>query len=165
MKVYPFYEGTNAHTLLHLHGDSIHMYIHCSSPYLEQTHDVYNIDISLAPRHLGALFAHTPYLMPDDYVPFPTFLSSLLHQYNYNTRHTTSPSDITQALPYQHTTMALYRHHSITSLVIDWTRLLLMYTHGLVSSLPPANYSRETMNVINHIYIGILPRSIHATIR
>ena len=34
-----------------------------------------------------------------------------------------------------------------------------------MSSLPPANYSRATMNVIDHIYIGILPRSMHATIR
>ena len=42
---------------------------------------------------------------------------------------------------------------------------LLTYTHGLVSSLPPANYSRASMNVIDHTYIGILPRSLHANIR
>ena len=58
---------------------------------------------------------------------------------------------------------------------MDWTRLrphmtvdspdLLVYTHGLVSSLSPANYTRATMNVIDHIYIGIIPRSTHALIR
>ena len=42
---------------------------------------------------------------------------------------------------------------------------LLTYTHGLVSPLPPSNYSRVTMNVIDHIYISILPRSAHTTIR
>ena len=42
---------------------------------------------------------------------------------------------------------------------------LLTYTHGLVSSLPPTNYTRATMNVTDHIYIGILPRSAHALIR
>ena len=71
--------------------------------------------------------------------------------------------------------MAPRPHRSITSLLTEWNRLrslmthdsadLLIYTHGLVLSLPLANYSRESMNVINHIYIGILPRSLHATIQ
>ena len=66
-------------------------------------------------------------------------------------------------------------HRSITTDVIDWTRLrphinvdsldLLTYTHGLVSLLPPVNYTQATMNVIDHIYIGILPRSVHTLIR
>ena len=38
------------------------------------------------------------------------------------------------------------------------------YIHGLVSTLPPANYNRATMNVIDNIYIGILLRSAHTTI-
>ena len=42
---------------------------------------------------------------------------------------------------------------------------LLTYTHGLVSSLTPLNYSRVSMNLIDHLYFGILPRSLHATIR
>ena len=43
-------------------------------------------------------------------------------------------------------------------------RFLCLYSHGLVSTLPPANYSRATMNVIDHIYIGILTRTAHITI-
>ena len=30
---------------------------------------------------------------------------------------------------------------------------------------PPSYYSRVSMNIIDHIYIGILPRSTHATIK
>ena len=41
----------------------------------------------------------------------------------------------------------------------------LTYSHGLVSSLPPVNYSRASMNFIDHTYIGVLPRSVHTTIR
>ena len=41
---------------------------------------------------------------------------------------------------------------------------LLTYTHGLVSSLPPVNYTRYIMNVIDHIYIGIILRSAHTLI-
>ena len=41
----------------------------------------------------------------------------------------------------------------------------LTYTHGLVPTLPPANYSRATMNIVDHIYIGILPKSAHVSIR
>ena len=62
--------------------------------------------------------------------------------------------------------MAPHPHHIITKrpLMTHDSADLLTYTHGLVSSLPPANYSRASMNVINHIYIGIIPRSLHATI-
>lgn len=42
---------------------------------------------------------------------------------------------------------------------------LLTYIYGLVSSLPPANYTRVITNMIDHIYIAILPRSAHAIIR
>ena len=71
--------------------------------------------------------------------------------------------------------MAPRPHRSITSLVTEWNRLcpllttdstdFLTYTHGLVSSLPPTNYSRSSMNMIDHLYISILPRLLHATIR
>ena len=74
----------------------------------------------------------------------------------------------------QHTTLEPRNHRSITSTVIDWGRLCptitpnsidyLTYIHGLVSTLPLANSSRAAMSVIDHIYIGILPQSTHATI-
>ena len=70
--------------------------------------------------------------------------------------------------------MEPHPHLNITSLLTARNRLrpqmthdsadLLTYKHSLVSSLPPANYSRVFMNVIDHIYIGILPRSVHTTI-
>ena len=54
-----------------------------------------------------------------------------------------------------------HTHHSITSSVTEWNILrpnmdtespeLLTYTHGLISSLPPANYTRDTMNLIERV--------------
>ena len=75
---------------------------------------------------------------------------------------------------YQHTMIDPRNHHSITSSPSEWNELqptmtpciptIFIYTHGLVSTIPLANYSRETMIVIDQIYIGILPRSTYATI-
>ena len=42
---------------------------------------------------------------------------------------------------------------------------ILIYTYILVSSQPSVNYSQVTMNIIDHIYIDILPRSTQASIR
>ena len=39
---------------------------------------------------------------------------------------------------------------------------VLTYTHELVFTLLPTDYSRVIMNVIDHMYIGILPLSTHA---
>ena len=175
MKVYPFYKDTNVQQLMHLHGDSIHMHIHCSSNQLQHTYNASNIHITLALKYLGVLFEHTPYLLTGACVPFQTFLSSLFNQYDDNTWHDTSPSDTKQVQPHQHSTLDPRSHCSITSLVIDWNSMwphmtqdspdLLLYTHDLVSSLSPANRYRVTMSVINHIYIGIFRRSTHANIR
>ena len=76
---------------------------------------------------------------------------------------------------HRHTTIEPHAHRSLASLLTAWTNIrphlthdsvdILTYTHGLVSSLTPANYSWASMNVIDHIYIGILPRSMHTTIR
>ena len=76
---------------------------------------------------------------------------------------------------HRHTTIEPHAHRSIASLLTAWTNIrphlthdsvdILTYTHELVSSLPPANYSRATMNMIDYIYFGILPRSMHTTIR
>ena len=48
---------------------------------------------------------------------------------------------------------------------IQYSPDIMNYTHKLLSTLPPSNYSCATMNVINHIYIGILPRSTHVIIQ
>ena len=58
-------------------------------------------------------------------------------------------------------------HHSITSNVSNWKEVrpdltytcpdYCSYSHDLVSTLPPQNYSRATMKVIDYIYIDILP--------
>ena len=175
MKLCPFCSDTNDNPQMYMYGDSIHLHIHCTNAHLQQTRDVSNIDISQALKHLCALFPYTPYLRNSNCVPFETFLSSLLHQYDNNTRQDTTYDDPEHAQPYQHATMAPRPHRSITSLVTEWNRLrpllttdsadLLTYTLGLVSSLPPANYSRASMNMVDHLYIGILPRSLHTTSR
>ena len=107
--------------------------------------------------------------------PFRMFLVRLLHQYDDNTRcvdvHPCPPSD---GEPYEHTTLAPRAHRSIITATSAWHHLkpdltetspdFCAYSHGFVYTLPPANYSRATMNVIDHIYIGILPRTAHITI-
>ena len=66
-------------------------------------------------------------------------------------------------------------HHSVTSIIAQLSELrptmthksprMLTYTHGLVFTLPPANYSRETLKCIDHIHISILPRFAHTVIK
>ena len=175
MKVCPFCDDSTQIHQIHLHGDSIHLHIHCTNSQLRLTRDTSNTDITMALKHLGALFQHAPYDLTTGCEPFQYFLSGLLHQYDENTHRDTSDIDNAPTPPFNHITMHPRTHRSITTSVIEWTRLrphmnedspeLLIYTHGLVSSLPPANYTRASMNVIDHIYIGILPRSAHALIR
>ena len=159
----------------HLHGDSIHMHIHCTNAQLQLTHEASNTDIAVALNHLRALFQHVPYDLHNRYEHFQSVLSGILHQYDEYTGNNTTDIENTPASSFSQSTMHSRMHHSITSSVTDWNRLrpnmdydspeLLTYTHGLVSSLPPTNYTRATMHVIDHIYIGILPRSAHALIR
>ena len=175
MKICPFCDTTHAHQQSHLHSDIIHMYIHYSNTQLQQTRDVSNTDIAIALKYLGVLFAHVPYLLTSDCEPFSSFLSTLLHQYDDNTRHDTPHMSPLPPHSYQHTTLNPRTYRSITSLAEDWVRIrpnmtpdspdCMTYTHGLVFSLPPSNYSRVIINVIDHIYIGILPQSTHTTIR
>lgn len=71
--------------------------------------------------------------------------------------------------------MKIRNHWIIASSIAEWNDLwptltlgsrdILIYTHGLVSILTPANYSRATIHVIDHRYIGILPWSTHVTIQ
>ena len=134
-----------------------------------------NMDIVIALQHLGALILHSPYTRSNECIPFQAFLSNLLHQYDDNKSHNAATVDPDGNHQYRHTTIEPSARRSITSLLPAWQRIrphltqdsadILTYTHGLVSSLPPANYSRATMNVIDHIYIGILPRSLHTSIR
>ena len=175
MKVCPFYEDSTPNHQPHLHGDSIHLHIHCTNAQLQLTRDASNIDIAVALKHLGALFQHAPYALHHGCESFRSFLSSILHQYDDYNCHDTSNRVNAPAPPFNHSTMYPHTHHSITSSMTEWNILrpnmdtespeLLTYTHGLVSSLPPANYTPATMNVIDQIYIGVLPRSAHALIR
>ena len=133
------------------------------------------MDIAIALQYLCALILNSPYTRSNECIPFQAFFSNLLYQYDDNTSNHTTTVDPDGDHPYRHTTIESRAHRSITSLLPTWIRIrphlthdsadILTYAHGLVSSLPPANYSRTTMNVIDHIYIGILPRSMHTTIR
>ena len=175
MKVCSFYDDSTQVHQIHLHGDITHLHIHYTNTQLQLTRDASNTDVTVVLKHLGALFQHVPFDLITGYELFQSFISILLHQYDEVTYHDTSDSDSDPDLPYHHSTMHPRTHRSITTSVIEWIRLrhhmnvdrpdLLTYTHGLVSSLSPVNYTRATMNVIDHIYIGILPRSTHALMR
>ena len=107
--------------------------------------------------------------------PFRTFLCDLLHQYAGHTQRNTYISDSTEVTqPYHHTTIKSRYHRSIPSSRPVWNEMrpdltvdnpgFRTYTHDLVSTLSPANYSRATMNAIDHICIDNLLRSAHTTI-
>ena len=175
MKIYPFCDTSVDSTMQYLYGDSIHLHVHGSNTNIQQTRDASNVDIAIALQHLGALILHSPYTRRNECIPFQAFLSNLLHQYDDNTSHNTTTVDPDGDHSYHHTTIEPRAYHSITFRLTTWTRIrphlthdsadILTYNHRLVSSLHPANYSRATMNVIDHIYIDILPRSMHTTIR
>ena len=126
----------------------------------------YNI---LVHYFLMILISTTPAVTPSgrSFVPH--------HQYDKNTPYDTYDNNPTHGIQsYQHTTMNPHNHLNITSTLSAWNELwptmtprspdIPTYTHGLVSTLPPTNYNRATMNHIDHIYIGILSWSNHATI-
>ena len=175
MKMCIFCDDSTPNHQIHLHGDSIHLHIHCTNAQLQLTHDASNTHIAVVLKHIGALFQYALYDLTTGCEPFQFFLSGLLHQYDVNTHHDTSDIDNAPTTPFNHSTIHPRTHHSITSSVIEWARLRphmdedspkrLPYTHGLVSSLPPANYTRAAINEIDHIYIGSLLRSAHALIR
>ena len=75
------------------------------------------------------------------------------------TRISTHSRIITPLCP---TTCPTAWHHLRPTMTPDCSDYLA-YSHGLVYSLPPANYSRASMNFIDHTYIGVLPRSSHST--
>ena len=175
MKICPFCAPRSPSNTLFLHGDSIHLRVHWFNVHIQLTRTRSNTDISTALRYLGALLSHTPYLHNLGDGPFRTFLDALLHQYDDNTRcvsvHSIPPPD---GEPYEHTIIGPHAHRSITTTNSAYRHLkpalnetcpdCRAYSRGLVFTLPPANYSRATMNVIDHIYIGIMPRTAHITI-
>lgn len=161
---------------MYLHINRIYVLVHYSNAYLQTIWDIYNTYITIALRHLGALFHRASYQHSLGNDPFTTSLSRFFHQYDNYTQQDITRNGQQQSLsPHQHTTMEPRNHHIIASNIDEWNRItltkvyknpiILAYTHGLVSTLPSANYSRTTMNSINHIYIGILPRSPHTIIQ
>ena len=54
--------------------------------------------------------------------------------------------------------------NTITS-IFPHNKLFLPHTDDLVSALPPNNYTRAYMKIIDYIFIGILVASLHKTIR
>lgn len=78
-------------------------------------------------------------------------------------------------LPPNITSLHSTRHHwSICNELNTWSHsphhirpnnpAFLLYTHGLVTVLPPNNYTRNTMNIIDHMYIGILLPLFHTVV-
>ena len=58
MKICPFCDTSDIsvdNTVHYLHGDSIHLHVHCSNTDLQQTRDTSNVDIDITLKHLGVL--------------------------------------------------------------------------------------------------------------
>ena len=115
MKKIPFCAPLYPTSILYLHWDSIHLHVHCSNVHIQHTRSRSNIDISTALRHLGALFSHAPYPYNMGANLFRNFLSTLLHQYDDNTRCVSVHSDPTPGGgPYKHTTLDPRARRNIT---------------------------------------------------
>ena len=155
--------------------DSIYLHVHCTNVHIQHIRTRSNTEISTAIRYLVALLSHAPYPHNLRVNPFRTFLVTLLRQYDDNTRCTTVHScPPPGGKPYEHTTLDPRAHRGITTTTSAWYHLkpdltercpdFRAYFHGMVPTLPLANYSRGTVNVIDHIDIRILPRISHITI-
>ena len=95
MKICPFCAQSPVIRNLYLHGDNIRLHVYFSNAHIQHTYTKSNTNISTTLRHLGALFSHAPYPHNLGVDPFRTFLFTLFHQYNDNTRcasHSQSPT-------------------------------------------------------------------------
>ena len=175
MKICPFCDPMEHSQHRYLHGDSIHLHVHCSSTHITQIHDQSNTDISTVLQHLETLFTNFPYPQNLGRDPLRTFLCHLLHQYDDNTQlNTAIPYQDLELHPYHHSTVVPRNHHNITTCPTIWKQLrpammpecsdYRSYSYGLESSLPPANYSRAFMPFIEHTYIEDLSRFAYATL-
>ena len=82
-----------------------------------------------------------------------------MHQYAHTTNPTRQPR----------------RHHSAQSSpylqaqssppILPQHEDYIAHTHGLVSTLPPDNYTRASLNIPDLIFIGILTTALNATIK
>ena len=83
MKTCPFYTTltrVNIFQLL-LHGDSVHLYNHCTNLNITLIKHRSKIDISNAIQTLTTLLKHTPYNPNLQHVSFQTILLTTLHHY------------------------------------------------------------------------------------
>ena len=165
MKICPFYDPMRHTPHKLLHGNIIHLHVHCSNAHHTHIRDQSNTDISTALYHLGILVTHLQYPHNLGCDPFRTFLCHLLHQYDDNTSLSSDiPDQDIEPQPYHHFTVAQRTHRNITTCSIAWHHLrpmmipvcsdYLAYSHGLVSSLPPANYSRVSMDLLTTPTLG-----------
>ena len=114
MKICPFCAPRSPTSNLFLHGDSIHLHVHCTNVYLYLTRTRSNTDISTALRHLGAHFSYIPYQHNLEVDPFRTLFVTLLLQYDDNTRcATVHPCPSPGGEPYEHITLDPRAHRSI----------------------------------------------------
>ena len=124
MKICPFCDPTQPTTHHFLHGDSIHLHVHCSNTHLQHIREQSNTDISTALLHLGLLFTHSPYPHTLGCAPFRTFLGTLLHQYDDNTTLSSNiPDPNLDPQPYHHSTMTQRTHRNITTCPTAWHHL------------------------------------------
>ena len=170
MKIHPFC-NPQITTGIPLHGKCIRIHVHYTNTQMTTMRHQANIGISQSPT----THYYAPYSTHPPIIFFHSLLTDILYLYDTN-HYTTLPHTTHYPAPPQKNTPPQnpQRHRSITTNLNKWARVLnnirrnnptlLVYTHYLVTTLSPNNYSRVTMNIIDHIYIEILPPSLHITI-
>ena len=152
MTIYPFYLP---HTIniVSMYGDCIHLHVQWFNPHAILTN----------------LLIYDPYYPYSNKPPFYPILTRVLHVYNNSsptkhrytslfwstTKHNSTPS---------HKILPVYLHHQeYLDIPLYYIRpnnpALVAYTHDLTIVLPSEKYTRDTMSIIDHLYIGIPPRS------
>ena len=175
MKTYPFCAPVSRSTGLQplLHGDSVHLHNHYTDQHTTFTKYRSNVDIAHTIHTITTLLSNTPYIAHTHHATFQTTLLTALHHFDNSTYTSVSgnPCPPSPHPPYATTSYP----HSIQLSPRHWAQSLyrvlprhdayLAHTHNLVSTLPPNNYTRDSLNIIDHLYIGILPTTLHTSIK
>ena len=177
MKTCPFCTTPPITTDLHplLHGNSVHLHNHSTNQHIILTKQRSNTDIAHAIQVLTTLLRHAPYTASAQHTTFKTILLTALHHFDNSPFTPNMDNQYTADLPFPLPTRQQRTHRSIQSSTRHWAQSLahvsprhdacLAHTHGLVSALPPNNYTQDSLTIIDHLCIGILPAALHRSIK
>ena len=173
----PFCATSPRHTSLRplLHGDSVHLHNHYTNQHITLTKHRSNVDIAHVIQALTTLLEHAPYNAHPQHTSFQTALLTALYHFDNSLYILITGTLWTNPLSSPIPTRQQHTHHSVQSSPQLCEKSLyrslprhdayLHHTYELVSNLPLNNYTRDSLNIIDNLYIDILPASLHTSIK